>query len=76
MQRYKNVINPCLIRGELEQEVLELLPLPELHILMGVTNWGYKLVLKVWPALVFWARGKWTVHRQYGGALNGANSNR
>ena len=28
MQQYKNVIIPCLIRCEPEQEVLELLPLP------------------------------------------------
>ena len=76
MQYFKNVIHPCLVRGLPEQEVGEVLPLPELHLLMGAVNWGYQLVLKVWPSLVLWGRGRWTVHGRHGGSLDGANSNK
>ena len=61
MKLFKNVIHPCLVMGDPEQEVGELIPLPELHLLMGVGNWGYKLLLKVWPSLLLWGWGKWTI---------------
>ena len=76
MKLFKNVIHPCLVMGDPEQEVGELIPLPELHLLMGVGNWGYKLLLKVWPPLLLWGRGKWTVTGRHGGSLDGANTNK
>ena len=76
MQLYKNVIHPCLVKGDPEQELGDVLPLPELHLLMGGGNWGYQLILKVWPPLLLWGRGKWTVTGRHGGTLDGANTNK
>ena len=74
MQKLKNVINPCLIKAKPEELVGEKLPLPELHLLMGVVNKGHQMLGQVWPHLVLFGRGKWTVHGRYGGGLDGANS--
>ena len=60
MKLFKNVIHPCLVMGDPEQEVGELIPLPELHLLMGVGNWSYMLLLKVWPLLL-----KYLTHKKY-----------
>ena len=76
MKTFKNVINPCLVKGDPDQEVGEVLPLPELHLLMGGGNWGYKLILRIWPPLLLWGRGKWTVTGRHGGSLDGANTNK
>ena len=73
MQEYKNVINECLIDGDASEEVGEKLPLPELHLLIGVVNHYRKLLLRVWPGLRLWERGKWTVHGRHGGGLDGVN---
>ena len=76
MQLFKNVIHPCLVKGDPEQELGEVLPLPEVHLLMGVGNWGYQMLLKVWPLLLLWGRGKCTVTGRHGGTLDGANTNK
>ena len=74
MSKFKNVINECLVEADPSELVGNVLPLPELHLLMGVGNHHHKLLLKVWPALVLFGRGKWTVHGRHGGALDGANT--
>jgi hypothetical protein len=74
MSKYKNVINECLLEADPRELVGNVLPLPELHLLMGVGNHHHQLLLKVWPALVLFGRGKWTVHGRHGGALDGANT--
>ena len=38
MQKYKNVINECLIKAEPNVLVGDVVQLPELHLLIGVTN--------------------------------------
>ena len=38
MKLYKNVVNPCLIDGDDNQYVLDVVAPPELHILMGVVT--------------------------------------
>ena len=76
MQTYKNVIRECLVKADPEQLVGDLLPLPELHLLIGTVNYLYKLLERVWPHISVWGQGKWTVHGRQGGGLDGANSNR
>ena len=76
MQTYKNVIRECLVKADPEQLVDDLLPLPELCLLIGIVNHLYKLLERVWPHISVWGQGKWIVHRQQGGGLNGANSDR
>ena len=74
MQLFKNVIHPCLIKACPEELVGEKLPLPELHLLMGVVNQGAKVLQEVWPQLALFGRGKWTIHGRHGGGLDGGNS--
>ena len=57
MQKYKNVINGCLIKAEQNVLVGEVVQLPELHLLIGVTNFYYKKLEKVWPQLSVWDVG-------------------
>ena len=74
MQKFKNVINQCLLEADPEELVGNVLPLPELHLLLGVVTHFYKLLLKVWPPLASWGHGKFTVHGRHGGGLDGTNS--
>ena len=74
MQQFKNVIAPCLVPGEENEFVGDKLPLPELHLLLGISNHFYKLLLKVWPGLEMWGHGKWTFHGWHDGGLDGINS--
>ena len=76
MQKFKNVINPCLVEGNPDELVGDKLPLPQLHLLLGTCTHFYKLLVKAWPQLIIWGKGKWTVHGRHGGGLDGANSNR
>ena len=46
MQKYKNVINECLIKAEQNVLVGDVVQLPELHLLIGVTNFYYKKLEK------------------------------
>ena len=39
-KNYTNVIHPSLLKGDPEQTILSTIPLPELHLLMGVVNWA------------------------------------
>ena len=73
MQTYKNVVNKCLVAADPQEMVGEKIPLPELHLVIGVVNHYRKLLLKVWPGLRLWGKGKWTVHGWQGGGLDGAN---
>ena len=74
MQQFKNVIAPCLVPGEPSELVGEKLPLPELHLLLGISNHFHKLLLKVWPGLEMWGCGKWTIYGWHGRELDGGNS--
>ena len=57
MQKHKNVINKCLLKAEPDVLVTDVLPLPELHLLLGGSTHFYKLLLKLWPQLAIWGRG-------------------
>ena len=74
MKNHKNDINPCLLKAKPEELVGKKLPLPELHLLMGVGNHYYQVLRQVWPHLVLFCRGKWTMHDRYDGRLDSANT--
>ena len=46
MKDYANVIHPALIQMDTEASVLESVPLPELHLLMGAVNHKLELMRK------------------------------
>ena len=74
---YKNVIHPSLLKGEPEKTILSSIPLPELHLLMGVVNWSVEFIYKVVPKeeLQRLMRTKSiSVHGYHGGGLDGNNS--
>lgn len=75
MMAFKNVIHSCLLEYDDEQLVLDVIPPPELHLLMGVVNKILDLVIKVWPEVLDWCRSKGiTRHGYQGGGLDGNNS--
>ena len=77
-KNYTNVIHPSLLKGDPEQTILSTIPLPELHLLMGVVNWALVLLYKSVPnkeALQERMRSvSVSVHGYHGGGLDGNNS--
>ena len=75
---YKNVVNPCLLKADdPDTTILSTVPLPELHLLMGLVNWALELLYKFVPKeeLVKRMRTKSiSVHGYHGGGLDGNNS--
>ena len=48
MQQFYNVVHPCLLNiSNLDDPISTVISHPELHYLMGVTNWIFKLVNKI-----------------------------
>ena len=79
MQEYKNVINPRLIYLQEDKETFldHIVPPPELHIMMGVVDKLYTLLLCVWPAFQNWLKTHYILMRGYHGVgLDGNNANR
>ena len=84
MQKFFNVINSTLIKVEHDQEVLEVVPPPELHMLMGLVNHKSELIRrfleppnlenKYWE----WCDSKCVTRRGYNGAnkFDGNNASR
>ena len=78
MQRHKNVIHKCLLDGDPNIFILFTIPLPELHLMMGVVNWGVEVLYKVVDATELKQRMRTkgiSVHGYHGGGLDGGNSN-
>ena len=78
MQKFKNVIHPSPLKGELGCSVLSTVPPPELHLLMGAVNWGLEQLYMLMNAdqLKNRMRTKGISVRGYqGGGLDGNNSN-
>ena len=78
MRKFANVIHPSLIKGDEGTTILSTIPLPELHLLMGVVNWSLELLYQVVPQkeLQQTMRTKGiSVHGYHGGGLDGGNSN-
>ena len=76
MKLYKNVIHPCLLDEEGEKLVLEVIPPPELHMLMKiVTEVGD--ILRLEPDIATWLKDYGIIWHGYnGGGLDGRNANK
>ena len=78
MQHYKNVMNQCLLKGDPDTTILSAIPLPELHLLMGLVNLALELLYKVVPKPELMERMRHkgiSIHGYHGGGLDGGNSN-
>lgn len=80
MQLYYNVVKPCLLYiSNLDDHISTIIAHPELHYLIGVVNWCYKLVkdilgTKSFKQLEDWCRHRGiTIHGYQGGGLDGNN---
>ena len=81
MQQYCNVIDECLLHvPDLDAPVSSIIAQPELHYLIGVVNWMFKLVETIlgpgnFKQLEDWCRHRGvTIHGYQGGGLDGNNS--
>ena len=52
MKNFANVTQECLIAGHPSQKILDVIPLPELHLLMGVVNHLLKLIINYFPDIL------------------------
>jgi len=55
-KRYDNVIHAPLLKGDADQRVVEVLPPPELHLLLGIVNKIYNEMFKVWDGASLWSK--------------------
>ena len=73
MKKFFNVVNPPLINGEEDQVVGDVVPPPELHLLMGATNYKLELIRKYLSTkkledkLWEWCNSKGVTRRGYNG---------
>ena len=73
MQEFKNVINESLLKGDSNSTILSVIPLPELHLLMGLVNWAVEFLYKVVPKADFLVKMEQkvkTIHGYHRGGLN------
>ncbi|XP_065673439.1 uncharacterized protein LOC136090576 isoform X2 [Hydra vulgaris] len=79
MSHFKNVTNPRLLYKEEDPETLlkELVPVPELHVLMGIVNKLAVLLVSVWPLFEKWLQSNYIMFRGYQGiGLDGNNASK
>ena len=71
-KHFGNVIHCPILRGESSERVIDLLPPPELHLLIGPFNKMFKELEKEWPEAMTWPRTCF-VEREaiHGGLFNG-----
>ena len=75
MKESCNVIQPCLTVADPGKLVMDVHPLPELHLLMGVVNHLIKLCINVDPQIVnLLKQHNIYCHGYQGGGLDGNNS--
>ena len=75
MQHFKNVVNSCLFEEEDRSKlVLEVVPLPELHMLMGFVNHMSKFIISVWPEFEAWVMTLGCIRRGYHGGTYEGNT--
>ena len=75
MKEFSNVIQPCLTVADPKKMVMDVHPLPELHLLMGMVNHLIKLCINVNPQIVNLLNDHNTYqHRYQEGGLDGNNS--
>jgi hypothetical protein len=78
MMKFKNVIHKCLMKGDPDTTILSAIPLPELHLLMGLVNWGLEVLYKVVPKDELLAKMRHkgiSIHGYHGGGLDEGNFN-
>ena len=77
MMDVKNVINPPIIEGDDWDLIIDKIPPPELHLMMGAANKIWDLLSSLWgKGADEWARSKGiSKHGYNGGGLDGVNSN-
>ena len=74
---YGNVIHPPIILDNLEDStpVVEVIPPPELHLLIGLVNTLYYELEQVWPKCQDWIKGSNVKNTDYhGGCLDESDS--
>ena len=75
----KNVINPILLYLEEDPDTIieNLVPVPELHTLIGIVTTFGKLLSKLWPGFEKWLNSNYIFFRGYHGiGFDGNNANR
>ena len=76
-KHYMNVVNKSMIVGEPDSPILFSVPLPELHLMMGLVNWAVTLLYKQVNKENLQERMRTksiSVHGYHGGGLDGVNS--
>ena len=76
MKNYKNVIKPSLLKESNNTHVLDVVPPPELHLLMKIVTVCAQLLCNQ-PAVANWFKASGIIFHGYnGGGLDGRNSNK
>lgn len=69
---YGNVVHLPILQGADDTLVVDVLPPPELHLLLGPMNTIYKVIEKEWPGVNEWAKACHVEREAYhGGSFNG-----
>ena len=55
-KHFGNVVNPSLVRGEVDTPVIHVIPPPELHLMLGPVNHLYDELNKIWPQSEEWLK--------------------
>ena len=79
MKEYKNVINKRILYQDEDpsQYLVDLVPIPELHILLGIATKPGKVLLKLWPGFTDWLDNNYIMFRSYHGcSFDGNDANR
>ena len=76
MKNYKNVIKPSLLKESNNTHVLDVVPPPELHLLMKIVTVCAQLLCNQ-PAVANWFKASGIIiHGYNGGGIDGRNSNK
>ena len=79
MKLFKNCIHPRVIYNDMpgETQMVDLVPVPELHTFIGITSLFVKVLLPLWADFGKWLEDHYIVYRGFHGiGLDGDNSNR
>lgn len=73
-KQFFNVVHPCLINSS-NQDILDVVPPCELHLLIGCTNTVYNSLQKLWPEVEEWPKQCYVVREaQHGGTFTGRSA--
>ena len=79
MKHFKNCIHPRVIYNDMpgETSLVNLVPIPELHVFIGITSLFVKVLLPLWSGFGKWLEDHYIMYRNYHGiGLDGNNSKR